>query len=141
MSPDRRRLVALAAALAPARGPALLGWLGGPEGPLAATRAGSLAGASRRVRLAALAAALAGAPEPALPPGRRYHPLLDRLQREAACEEDQHAAPLLGPDRSPTSRPAWWPDSRRGRFAPRSAAQTLERGAAGPEPRACPDPP
>jgi hypothetical protein len=139
VSPDRRRLVALAAVLAPARAVALLRRLGGPDGPLAVTHAGALIGATRRARLAALAASLASAPEPSLPPGLRSHPLLDRLRREAASDGDRPATPLLEPSLPPPSRPASKEGSRRAWSSPRTAAQTLVHGAAGPMPRPGPD--
>jgi hypothetical protein len=84
MTPERRRLVALAAALAPTRAARLLGRL--PQGEVAAAVALAkvLAGAPRRARLAALAAALAETPEAAGPGAPGLHPLLARLRREAA---------------------------------------------------------
>jgi len=73
-----RRLVALAAALAPGRAPILLARLvGGAEEAAALAR--ELAAAPRRARLAALAAALPHPPSPSL---AAAHPLLARLARE-----------------------------------------------------------
>ena len=85
MTRGRRRLVALAATLAPARAARLLSRLGDPGAAAAVRLAERLATSPRRVRLAALAAALpeaglaaragAGAPPPC-------HPLLRRLELE-----------------------------------------------------------
>jgi hypothetical protein len=81
----RRRLVALAAVLAPARAARLLSRLGEPEAAAAVRLAERLATAPRRVRLAALAAALPEA-GPAARPGAGAplpcHPLLRRLELE-----------------------------------------------------------
>ncbi len=112
MTPDRRRLVALAAALAPARAPLLLAWLGGDDGGAAAVLASSLAAAPRRARLAAPAAALAAAPQAVPGPGSSGHPLLARLRREA----------VLAAQACP------------------SAPRTEVRRAAAPGPRGSPDP-
>jgi hypothetical protein len=72
-----RRLVALAATLAPARAARLLSRLDVTGGAEAARLAASLAGAPRRARLAALAAAL---PEdPAAAGTAPSHPLLRRI--------------------------------------------------------------
>jgi len=78
VSPAARRLVALAAALAPGRAPILLARLGSGAGEAAAL-ARELAAAPRRARLAALAAALPHHPSP---PPAAAHPLLARLARE-----------------------------------------------------------
>jgi hypothetical protein len=89
----RRRLAALAAALAPARAARLLSRLGDPDGAAVVRLAEGLATAPRRLRLAALAAALAEAGAAARPwigAPRPSHPLLRRLElerREAAVAE------------------------------------------------------
>lgn len=85
MTPERRRLVALAAALSPGRAPALLSRLGAGEGAAASALAVALATSPRRTRLLALAAALATGPHLAAPAGAGGHPALARLRREAAA--------------------------------------------------------
>ncbi len=79
-----RRLVALAATLAPARSARLLRRLGDPGGEEAVRLAEALATAPRRARLAALASSLpcegpATAPRAGPLPS---HPLLRRIERE-----------------------------------------------------------
>lgn len=81
MTPARRRLVALAAALVPGRAEALLGRCA--DATLAdLAHAAALATAPRRERLASLAAAL---PAPARPTPFPAQPLLRRLALEAAA--------------------------------------------------------
>ena len=121
MSPEDRRLLALAAALLPARAAALLGRLRGGE-PLGREVA-RLAAAPRRARLAALATALAG--PTAARTGLRAaplapHPLLARLAEEARW------------------RATGQPGARPGR--PWTAARTAVRPAAGHAPTTPPVP-
>jgi hypothetical protein len=113
MTDGLRRLVALAATLAPGRAVRLLGQLDVPGGAEAARLAGALAGSPRRVRLAALAASLndsaalarphAGGPVPS-------HPLLRRLERQrrecpaAARTEVRAAAGPSAPGREMAGR-------------------------------------
>jgi len=84
VTPARRRLVALAAALAPRRALALLARLGDGREEAGALAA-QLAAAPRHARLAALAAAL---PPPPARPEAGGHPLLARLAREACRPAD-----------------------------------------------------
>lgn len=120
MTPGRRRLVALAAVLAPRRATAILARLGGDQATEALALAASLAEAPRRARLAALAGALAAEGTPSrggdAAPARvaRAHPLLARLLLEAesrAGEGDCSCAPRTeaggaGQDRGGRDRPA-----------------------------------
>jgi len=88
-----RRLVALAAALAPSRAAALVGRLAGDVASLRG-EALALASTPRRARLAALAAALATGPRPATPMGATGpvgHPLLARLRQEARWRATRRA--------------------------------------------------
>jgi len=84
VTPARRRLVALAAALAPRRALDLLARLGDGREEAGALAA-QLAAAPRHARLAALAAAL---PRPPAGPEAGGHPLLARLAREAGRPTD-----------------------------------------------------
>jgi hypothetical protein len=84
----RLRLVALAAALAPARAARLVGRLGGTDVTGAVARAAALAAAPRRARLAALAGALGELPVPSA----ALHPLLARLDLERRSRRQGDAA-------------------------------------------------
>lgn len=77
MTVELRRLVALAAVLAPDRAARLLSRLAAPWDAVAATAAAALARAGREERLSALAACLRR-PEAS----RAAHPLVRRLARE-----------------------------------------------------------
>lgn len=94
MTPARRRLVALAAALVPARAAALLGRLGDADAAEAGALAAALAQAPRRARLSALVAAL-----PPLPARRAGHPLLARLRLEREAGGEVRPADPGGPCR------------------------------------------
>jgi type III secretion system YscQ/HrcQ family protein len=91
------RLTALAAAVAPARAPALLLRLAGPRAAEASARAAELAAAPRLARLAAL-----GSAAPAAATAPAAHPLLARLAREAAV----HGGARPGRGRGPSGRGA-----------------------------------
>jgi hypothetical protein len=84
MSSALRRLVALAAVLAPERAERLLRRLGGPGGGEAVRLADALARAPRRARLAALASSLPGEGSATAPRAGPLpsHPLLRRLELE-----------------------------------------------------------
>lgn len=108
MTPAARRLVALAAALAPERAPGLLAHLdAGADGAVALAR--QLAAAPRRARLAALAAALP--PQPSPPPSGA-HPLMARLAREPGRSAAAAQAMVRAVDAARTVVRA--PDLRRG---------------------------
>lgn len=123
MTPDRRRLVALAAALVPARAAALIARLGDEDAGATAALATGLAGAPRRTRLAALAASL---PSETGLRGGAAHPLLERLAAEAAAAGGAGSVMALTPTPNLTSTPA-----AASLGAPGSAERTLVREAAG----------
>jgi type III secretion protein Q len=113
----RRRLVALAATLAPTRAAGLLGRLGrlGDPGRDELVRlAGALAVAPRRARLAALAASLpvhGSAARSGAAPLVSAHPLLRRLE----LERREGAVAGRAPVRAPAAQARGWPPDPGGR--------------------------
>jgi hypothetical protein len=98
VTPERRRLAALAAVLVPGRAAALLARLDGPDGETASALAATLAAAPRRTRLTALAATL-----PSSAPAATGHPLLARLrlERGAAGRTEVRKAAASAPPPAP----------------------------------------